>query len=178
MQWEGPKVDRPRVASDSFDDFYLENFGRVVVVVTALTGSVAHAEEVAQEAFIRTFLRWRSVSEMQHRNAWVRRVAINLALSRVRRWKAEGRAILRAAAGAARTQADEEFAAGDDFWNLVRQLPPRQAAAVALHYADDLRVADIALVMGCAEGTVKAHLHAARQSLAGRLVKEHRDERR
>jgi DNA-directed RNA polymerase specialized sigma24 family protein len=40
---------------------------------------------------------------------------------------------------------------------------------VALHYVDDRAVADIAVILGCAEGTVKAHLHQARQSLARTL---------
>jgi RNA polymerase sigma-70 factor (ECF subfamily) len=40
---------------------------------------------------------------------------------------------------------------------------------VALHYLEDLSVADIARVLGCAEGTVKAHLHHGREALARRL---------
>jgi RNA polymerase sigma-70 factor (ECF subfamily) len=40
---------------------------------------------------------------------------------------------------------------------------------VALHYLEDLSVADIARVLGCAEGTVKAQLHNGREALARRL---------
>lgn len=56
-----------------------------------------------------------------------------------------------------------------DFWAAVRSLPRRQAAVIALHYYEDLPVADIAAVLGIAEGTVKAHLHKGRESLARRL---------
>ena len=48
----------------------------------------------------------------------------------------------------------------------MRALPRRQAQVVALFYVDDRSVADIALVLECAEGTVKAHLHKARGALA------------
>ncbi len=41
--------------------------------------------------------------------------------------------------------------------------------AVALHYLADLPVADVAAAMKVAPGTVKAHLHAARRSLAPEL---------
>jgi RNA polymerase sigma-70 factor (ECF subfamily) len=51
-------------------------------------------------------------------------------------------------------------------WRAVRALPPRQAQAVALYYVDDRSVAEIAEILRCAEGTVKAHLHKARQKLA------------
>ena len=54
----------------------------------------------------------------------------------------------------------------DDFWALVRQLPPRQAAAVALHYLEDRPVTEVAAILGCAEGTAKAHLHKGRAALA------------
>ena len=46
-----------------------------------------------------------------------------------------------------------------EFWHAVRRLPKRQAQAVALHYLEDASVAEIAAIMGCAENTVKVHLH-------------------
>jgi RNA polymerase sigma-70 factor (ECF subfamily) len=52
------------------------------------------------------------------------------------------------------------------FWSLVRQLPMRQGQVVALHYALDLPIAEIAVILGCAEGTVKVHLSRARAALA------------
>jgi RNA polymerase sigma-70 factor (ECF subfamily) len=51
----------------------------------------------------------------------------------------------------------------------VRALPPRQAQVVALHYVEDRSVADIAAVLGTAEGTIKAHLFKARAALAAAL---------
>ena len=56
-----------------------------------------------------------------------------------------------------------------EFWAAVRALPPRQARAVALYYLEDLSVQQTATVLGCAEGTVKAHLAKARRTLARRL---------
>jgi RNA polymerase sigma-70 factor (ECF subfamily) len=40
---------------------------------------------------------------------------------------------------------------------------------IALHYLEDLSVVEVARVLGCAEGTVKAHLHNGRAALARRL---------
>ncbi len=57
----------------------------------------------------------------------------------------------------------------DGFWALVRQLPDRQAAAVALHYLEDRSVAQIADDLGIAEGTVKVHLSRGRAALAESL---------
>ena len=49
--------------------------------------------------------------------------------------------------------------------DALDRLPPRQRAAVVLRYLGDLTVADIAEVMACAEGTVKATLHQALRNL-------------
>jgi RNA polymerase sigma-70 factor (ECF subfamily) len=47
---------------------------------------------------------------------------------------------------------------------------------IALHYVADAPVAEIAQVLGLAEGTVKAQLHRARQALAARLATAREDE--
>lgn len=59
----------------------------------------------------------------------------------------------------------ESDAASMDLARAVAALPARQRAAVVLHYFVDLPVADIAVVLGCAPGTVKSQLHDARATL-------------
>jgi len=99
----------------------------------------------------------------------VRRVAVNLATSAVRRRLIEATARARFWA---REPALAELPASEaDFWRVVRSLPRRrQAQAIALHYLEDLSVAESARVLGCAEGTVTAHLHNGREALARRLA--------
>jgi RNA polymerase sigma-70 factor, ECF subfamily len=64
-----------------------------------------------------------------------------------------------------------------EFWAAVRALPSRQAQAVALYYLEDLSIQQTATVLGCAEGTVKAHLAKARRALARRLRVDGGEER-
>jgi len=45
--------------------------------------------------------------------------------------------------------------------NAAGELPPRQRQVVALRIFEDLSIADTARIMGCREGTVKAHLNKA-----------------
>jgi RNA polymerase sigma-70 factor, ECF subfamily len=59
----------------------------------------------------------------------------------------------------------------------VRALPSRQAQAVALYYLEDRSIQQTAAVLGCAEGTVKAHLAKARRALAQRLGVDGGEER-
>ena len=52
----------------------------------------------------------------------------------------------------------------------VAGLSPQQRAVVALHYLDDLAVADVASTLRLSEGAVKYHLHQARARLRTALA--------
>jgi len=154
-----------------FESFYRDQYSRVVAVCYALSGSQAAAEDVAQEAFIRAHRDWEMIGSYERPDAWVRRVATNLAFSRFRRLKAESRAVLRLAGN--RQEITFDMTESDDeLWSKVRALPRRQAQVVALHYVEDRAIADIANVLGIAEGSVKSALHKARTKLAERLSEE------
>lgn len=155
-------------AVPEFAVFYRRELPPLVALATAIAGA-ANAEEIAQEALLRTHRDWARVSGLDKPGAWTRRVAINLATSSRRRTSAEARALARVAR---RRTPDAPAPDVDGFWELVRQLPPKQAAAVALHYLEDRSLVDIAAALGCTEGTAKAHLHKARRTLAHRLSTE------
>ena len=151
-----------------FESFYLQEYRRVVKLAYALSGSPMAAEDIAQEAFLAAYRDWHRVGGYEQRAAWVRQVAANLAMSSLRRRFAEVRALARLA-GRREVRVDAMPADTADFWWAVRALPKRQAQAVALHYLEDLSVQQIAEVLDCAEGTVKAHLAKGRRTLARRL---------
>ena len=140
----------------------------MVDLAYALSGSRSGAEDIAQEAFLRAYRDWDKVGSYEHQAAWVRRVAANLATSGLRRRLVEARALTRLAAR--REPALDPLPADNaGFWRAVRALPHRQAQAVALYYLEDLSIQQTAAVLDCAEGTVKAQLARARQTLARRL---------
>jgi RNA polymerase sigma-70 factor (ECF subfamily) len=154
-----------------FDDFYRSEFPAVVGLAYALSGSRAGAEDLAQEAFFAAHRNWGRIREFDKPEAWVRRVVANLSVSFFRRRRTEARTLARLARR--REPALPELEAVDaEFWAGARSLPKRQAQVVALRYLEDLTVAEIGRILGLAEGTVKAHLYAARGALAARLELE------
>ena len=152
---------------ESFEAFYRRHFRSVVALVLVLTGSGSIAEDVAQDAMVSALRRWDELTAMDDPLAWVRRVAANRATSLARRRLAELRAAVRLGARPAPLPAMPE--PDEAVWAEVRRLPRRQAQCVALHYLLDCSVQDTARTLGCAEGTVKAHLFQARATLARRL---------
>ncbi len=150
-----------------FEAFYRADYGAVVALTLALTGSHAVAEDLAQEAFLRVHRDWQRVRDMNSPGAWVRRIAVNLCRSRFRRLRSEAAAFMRlTTVSTTHTRPPTEY---DAFWAEVRKLPLRQKQAIALFYLDDMRVAEIAEVLDVAAGTVKALLHQGRDRLERQL---------
>ena len=162
----GPPVPAPfeRFTGD-YTTFFRTDVRSLIALAAAIAGP-DRAEEIAQEALLRAHRDWDRIARDDKPGAWVRRVTINLATSSRRRRSSERRALERAGG---RRQLDVPPPDVDGFWALVRRLPHRQAAAVALHYLDDLSIAAIADALGCTESTAKAHLHQARRTLATQL---------
>jgi RNA polymerase sigma-70 factor (sigma-E family) len=153
--------------TSTFEHLYRHDYGRLVALAYGLSGSRTAAEELAQEAFLAAHRRWDEIGAYADPSAWLRRVVVNRSVSVVRRRVAEGLALARL--GARRQLPDALPERDEALWRAVRALPRRQAQVVALHYVDDRAVAEIAAILGCAEGTVKAHLHQARRTLARTL---------
>ena len=151
---------------DLFEEFYTKEVKAVLALALGLTRRRWEAEDVTQEAFYRAFRDWDRVGHMDHRGAWVRRVALNLAVGRWRRMRAEARAALRLGIPASAEPPDPVSVR---FWGAVRALPPRQAQVVALTYVDDLDSEAVGAVLGISPATVRVHLARARATLAERL---------
>lgn len=159
-----------------FDAFILQERPALVAFAWSLTGDSGWAEDLAQEALAAAWRGWDRVGGYDKPGAWARRVAANRAVSLGRRAGRERRALSRVASQ--RPPVIELDEADDEFWAAVRELPDRQAQVVALHYLEDRGVAEIADILGCAEGTVKVHLHRGRLALARalRLLDEEDDQ--
>jgi len=126
------------------------------------------AEEIAQDAFLKLLQKWSTVADYERPEAWVRKVAVRMAVRHVGRERMrpgrEQRSMPRLA---------EEPAAPDpDVLRAVRQLAPMQRAAVVLFYWEDRPVVEIARTLQVSESTVKQHLHRARIHLAAVLDEE------
>ncbi|HRW38234.1 MAG: sigma-70 family RNA polymerase sigma factor [Acidimicrobiales bacterium] len=174
----GVPADPPR-AADGFDAFYRAMAPRLVVLGRAITGSTAVAEEVAQEALFVAHRRWTKVATLDRPDLWVRRVAANRCISIWRRRAVEHRANQRYERSAGTAVPDPAAELGDDaLWAEVRRLPQRQAAALTMHYVDQLTTAEIAAVLGCRSSTVQTHLARGRATLAERLSAHEEDPRR
>lgn len=143
------------------------HYARLVRTLAVVCGDAEQAADAVQEAFVRAFARWRTLRDYEDPVGWVRHVALNLLRDDHRRTARKRRALLRLASRERATAPPPSEP--DGLGALLAVLPRQQRVAVALHHVDGLSVAEVAVAMGVAEGTVKSHLHDARRALRTRL---------
>lgn len=131
--------------------------------LTLYLGDRHVAEELAQDALVRLCQHWPRVRDMASPEAWLRRVAFNLARSMLRRRSAERRAMARHGGDTVEQSRDDATVIA--LRQAVGQLPPRMREAVIRRYVLGEPVRSVAESMHCADGTVKALTHKGIQRL-------------
>jgi RNA polymerase sigma-70 factor (ECF subfamily) len=151
------------MADRDFDEFYASNYGRLVVQLYAVTGNLPDAEDAVQEAFARASVHWSRVRAYELPEAWVRRVALNVAFTGLRRARRVVEVLTRAEPPPLPDASLELVAA-------LKRLPLHFRQVLVLHYLADLPVERVAGELGIAVGTAKSRLARAREALARQLV--------
>lgn len=148
---------------DFVREVYQASYRRLVVQLVGLCGDVSTAEEVVQDAFVRAIARGAAFRETDNPEAWLRKVAVNVARSRWRRMKKLAGLMPRLAEP---TTTPDLSADHVTLMDALGRLPRAQREVIAMHHLADLPVHDIAAALGVPSGTVKARLSRGRAALA------------
>ncbi|GGP80718.1 RNA polymerase sigma factor [Saccharothrix coeruleofusca] len=144
-----------------FRDFAVRQAGVLRRTAYLFCGDWHTAEDLMQASLLKLYQAWHRVHWRENANAYARKVLLRTWLDEKRRpWR---RAEQRDGElpDVADASADPELASRQ-LWarELVRaallEVPPRQRAVLVLRYFEDLPVNEVALAMGCTEGTVKS----------------------
>ncbi|AQW53048.1 SigE family RNA polymerase sigma factor [Streptomyces violaceusniger] len=122
-----------------------------------LTGNREAAEDLVQETLERACRKWRTIAAKDAPDAYVRRIMVNLANDRWRRFR---RMVPHQDSGE-RAVAGDEYGRIDSRDQLVRALqclPMRMRTVVVLRYFHDLSDAEIAADLGISPSTVRSQL--------------------
>jgi len=148
----------------------------------ALLRDRTRAEDAAQESLVRV---WRALGNYDGRaslSSWIYAITRNRCLT----------ALSRKEPGARTCESEPEADAAEpvtwdpqlpqtasgDLRTLVDALPERLRRVLVLFYYEERAVGEVALMLGCPEGTVKTHLHRARAALARELERRGLDDPR
>jgi RNA polymerase sigma-70 factor, ECF subfamily len=155
------------VADDGFAAFFRDAYPRVVGQLRVLTGDLAGAEDVAQEAFVRAASRWGQLARYEQPEAWVRKAAFRLAIDGLRRARRHQGMLARLSG---RPEPDATLDAEDrELIAALQRLSLPLREALVLHHCLDLPVEAVAAHSGVSVGTVKSRLARGRERLAALL---------
>ena len=156
-------------STDDFDRLYRDSHPRILRTLLGILRDRPAAEECAQETFLRAYRAWPRWRPDAPAEAWLHRIALNVAASHRRRegLREIGEVLRRLGRPAPAGDVDPADSAG--LLAALRRLPPNQAAAIILRHHHGYSNREIAAALGVAESTVASRLAAAKQRLRTEL---------
>jgi len=136
---------------------------RACSIARSLVGDAAQAEELVQEALVRTYERFDQLRDTAALDAWFYRILTRLCLNSLRKRSRWQRFV-------ARWRPTEPIANApcgdlDRLRSAVAELPDRQRLAVVLRYGNDFSLSEVAAALDVAPATAKTHLIRALKRL-------------
>lgn len=163
--WGGGK----KTPSVTFEEFVRVHGDSLVQLSYVLCGDRGKAEDAAQEALTRVYLRWKHIEDPL---PYARQCVVNATNDEWRRFGRNQRKEGRVAAEPVEPEAqfDVLLADRDHLVQALRSLPYGQRSIVVLRYWQQLSEPETAAVLGISVGTVKSQtsraLHRLRQLLS------------
>ena len=157
-------------SKDDFDRLYQNTYRRVHGTLVTMLRDPAAAEDCAQEAYEKAFRAWRRWKPEAPAEAWVHRIAINVAVSHLRRERLRSAGEVIRRLGAPAPVDPQDIAAAGETVRALRSLPPRQAAALILRHLHGYTNREIGFALGIPERTFASRLAAAKAAMRAKLV--------
>ena len=164
---EGPQRETYTPGSEAdFERLYRNTYRRILGTLITLVHDIPTAEDCAQETFERAYRNWSGWRPDAPVEAWLHRIAINVAISdrRHQRLRQAGEIVRRL--GRPGPGPDPGLLAEQsEVFKAIQKLPTKQAAALVLRHYHGYSNREIGAALGVPEQTVASRLAAARKHL-------------
>jgi RNA polymerase sigma-70 factor (ECF subfamily) len=157
--------------AEAFAALVKEHQKMVMALAFRMTGSLADAEDLAQETFLRAFRQLNTFRAESKFSTWLCQIAVNLSLNWRARENRRGQVHSTWSENVI-TETRGEFpdALSGQVQRALDKLPPKQRAAIVLTVYENQSHTEAAKLLNCTEATISWRVFAARQKLK-RLLK-------
>ena len=157
---------------------------RALNLAFAFCGSVADAEEIAQEAFIRLYKYLPRLKDERKFTYWFYRLVINTAKDFLRKRPPravsleglDGKEAIEAKGPLAPDKALLAQEAGQMLFKALAGLTPKEKSVIILRDLQGLNTKEVAAVLRMGESTVRSHLARARKKIKVFLAKTYKED--
>jgi len=158
----------------TFEEYTSWRLPAVLRFAAVLTGDRALAEDVVQEVLIRAHRHWARIGRLDQPDPYIRRMVVNEFISARRRsW----RLVPSGYGPEVDNRVTPDHAGGHadraELFTELGKLPARQRTVLVLRYYEGLSDIEIAEVLGCQPGTVRAYMARALAALRIELKPGH-----
>lgn len=166
----------------AFAELIERNKRGVFALITRLLGPIDEVEDIAQNVFIAAYRGLPAFKQNAKFSTWIFRIAYNQSCSALRRIHSRRKKEMPESSGLeveripefvdqnATTQ--EKKVLHRQVWKAVEKLPTQSRAVIELFYGNGLSYPELADVLELPLGTIKTHLHRAREGLREMLVEK------
>jgi RNA polymerase sigma-70 factor (sigma-E family) len=140
-----------------FVDYVQQRGTDLLRLATLLTGDRRHAEDILQSTLEGVLRRNARRGPPDQLDAYVRSSLVNSAKRRWRRSSRSHETLVEQLPEAATEQEWSDTVVREQLLSALRRLSARQRAVLAFRYFEDRSEADVAHLLGCSVGSVKAH---------------------
>ena len=185
---EAEAIEKAKAGNaEAFETLYGLHKRRVYSLCLRMTGNVAEAEDLTQEAFLQLYRKIATFRGESAFSTWLHRLSVNVVLMHLRKKSLPEVSLQETLDPQDEEGPTKEFGAKDlalagsiDRVNLERAisgLPPGYRVIFVLHDIEGYEHNEIAEMMKCSIGNSKSQLHKARLKLRG-VLKTNRTERK
>ena len=161
-------------SEEDFDRLYRDTYPRLLGTLLGILRDRATAEDCVQEAYLRAFRSWARWKPYAPAEAWLHRIALNVAFGERKRQKLREIAEVVKRLGVPAGHEDPARSDQADLLTALHRLPPEQAATLVLRHLHGYTNREIGISLGVPERTVASRLAAAKERLRKELGPEYR----
>jgi RNA polymerase sigma-70 factor (ECF subfamily) len=150
----------------AFEDLVAVMERPLLYYAASLTGNQDDGLDVLQDVWIRGLRRIGELREPAALRAWLYRLTHGVAVDRIRRNRSRER--VEEEQYAAFNEAEEPSFAEEDAAAIhaaLGEIGLKHREVLVLHFLEDLSMADIALIVGCSEGTVRSRIFYGKKAM-------------
>ncbi|KAB2382770.1 SigE family RNA polymerase sigma factor [Actinomadura montaniterrae] len=154
---------------ESFVEFVAERGDALLRTASLMCGARQDAEDILQTALEKAYRHWGRLDADTDPEPYVRRILVNLVISRSRRWKVLREIHMARPPETPTLPGTHAVELRGTLMDELRRLGARQRAVLVLRFWEDLSEAETAQVLGCSVGTVKSQASRGLARLRERL---------
>jgi len=168
---ETPRYQDEATRVATIEEIAREHGPKALGIAHSMLGDRSSAEDAFQDALVQAYRALPGFRGESSLKTWFMRILVNSCRRHRRLWR---RFTIKHEAAARESERAREDVHGDPVLaarieEAIARLPHRQRTAFVLRHVQGMKIAEIALVMNCAEGTVKASVHKAALKLRATL---------